>query len=692
MNSNNKKFYIIILLVIASAIAGYLQLSREGAIIGCSAGSGCDNVLSSPWSKIFGVSILLPGLFTYGIMILCVLMGTKNSALLKLGSLLSWLVILAAIWFLIVQLFILKAFCPWCCTIHGLAIVAAALYLYWQPKNEHSRWRTAFEPALILIVMFAVGQLISPSSNSGFRANEVGAIALGASTNKITLYGGELNLKLDELPVIVAGNPEAVCIILSDYSCPHCLEFHRMLIEKGDEIAEVASVYFLPAYQSHESRELNRLMLILQRANHELYIELMADMASGALSLDYRQLKIIADERLAGHLEIYYRSYGYWAHQAIEAGKTLMKLNHQHSQASVYPQAIMGTQLIEGVMPLGSFLSQLKEHAGVQPMVSKTNHPHPVADRNTSLVFDNMAIDLGRIAKGYKGDGVIRISNPGAEDASIIRVGRTCGCIELEMKPLVVPAKGEVKVPFKFDTSRFLGKVTHSAVFHEKNGGDPFIIPITVDVWLPVFIYPFENNMGPVAVTGSSTVKTIPLITKGDQEVRLKLGESGHTAIEADLVTIRQGRHYELKIKINNMPDAEIASYVKVLTDQQDCPVITLPVHASPSKVVDYYPKQLHSKALINRSLASVTIGCTDAAQQENFKVINTSYVGDASVKISREIDPKFKSVKISLQWPANSDFNETKRQNEYLLIQTNHKDFQTIKIPYSMTANNIGQ
>ena len=46
------------------------------------------------------------------------------------------LVLVAAVWFVALQLFVIKAVCPWCMTAHGLGFVAGLLLLIGAPPRQ----------------------------------------------------------------------------------------------------------------------------------------------------------------------------------------------------------------------------------------------------------------------------------------------------------------------------------------------------------------------------------------------------------------------------------------------------------------------------------------------------------------------------------------------------------------------------
>ena len=106
----------LLFLGVALIISLYLAWNslQGSAVAGCTnEGGGCHSVLSSKWGYILGLPVSLTGLPIYGALLFFSLSLSPGSR--ALTGTLSLLVMGAALWFAAIQLFILKAFCPWCC-------------------------------------------------------------------------------------------------------------------------------------------------------------------------------------------------------------------------------------------------------------------------------------------------------------------------------------------------------------------------------------------------------------------------------------------------------------------------------------------------------------------------------------------------------------------------------------------------
>lgn len=85
------------------------------AIPPCSVTSGCQNVLTSQYSTVFGIPVSLFGAFFYAtILVLTVIVAIGRDQWYAKLRFLTWAGLLASAWLVFVQLALLKAICPYC--------------------------------------------------------------------------------------------------------------------------------------------------------------------------------------------------------------------------------------------------------------------------------------------------------------------------------------------------------------------------------------------------------------------------------------------------------------------------------------------------------------------------------------------------------------------------------------------------
>ena len=218
------------------ALSGYLgwHYLAGGSVIGCNGGSPCDRVLHSRWSSVGGVlpvSGLAAG--TYLAMLAASLfIGPATEAPVRRLAWRAMLVLVgaaagSAVWFIIVQKWVIGAFCPYCMATHVTSLLLAAL-LIWQAPRQFENVST---PRRVLGLLPAVS-----FASVGLALAGILAICQVHFVPPATYRtgGSQNNLPvLDPRAVPLVGSPDApyVVTLLFDYNCPHCQQLHFMLDE-----------------------------------------------------------------------------------------------------------------------------------------------------------------------------------------------------------------------------------------------------------------------------------------------------------------------------------------------------------------------------------------------------------------------------------------------------------------------------
>ncbi len=211
-----------------------------GQIAGCGGGSPCEKVLGSRWSEIAGilpVSGLAMGAYL-ALMTASFFSGPQTELPVRRTAWRAMLVLAgavtgSAIWFTVLQKWIIGAFCPWCLTTHITGLLLSAL-IFWRSlrvtgngvsnENPETHGRRLFRPlqatglalsGMVMAGLLAVTQAISapPSVHSDNVSDDI--------------------VPVDHHSVPMAGSPDApyVVTLLFDYQCAHCQRLHFMLNE-----------------------------------------------------------------------------------------------------------------------------------------------------------------------------------------------------------------------------------------------------------------------------------------------------------------------------------------------------------------------------------------------------------------------------------------------------------------------------
>jgi uncharacterized membrane protein/protein-disulfide isomerase len=233
--------------IAAACVAAYLlfvSLGQRGLPLGCGQGSGCDEVLRSRWSSLFGVPISGFALVAYFAAFLASFaVNTKRDrAAWNMLYAISVSVLASAIWFVGLQFVVLRAVCPWCMADHLLGVSMAGVIL-WAGQRAIARGgsggnaaRRLRWPALAGLVL--AGALIGLQIPFGGSGAPLARLPSGQNADtgpgadrQIAVLDGQLALDVHELPVV--GSPDApkLIVLLFDYCCPHCRATHGYLLD-----------------------------------------------------------------------------------------------------------------------------------------------------------------------------------------------------------------------------------------------------------------------------------------------------------------------------------------------------------------------------------------------------------------------------------------------------------------------------
>ncbi len=331
---------------VALAISLYMAWTslQGGAVAGCSGeGSGCHSVLSSKWGYVLGLPVSLTGLPIYGSLLFFSFAASPRSRVLL--NTLSILVVGAALWFAGIQLLLLKAFCPWCCTTHGFA-VTGTLLLAFSRRLEPVPRRPVLVGALALPALCGLIalQVFGPAPDQSQRASLGSAGAQQGADHLVSLHDGQFVLNPADLPVI--GSPEArhAVVALGDYTCGFCRKLHGQLKQTVEAYPPgQLCVIELPVARDARGAEIQRLMLSLWRSHPETRTALDSRIYQRRLSIDPKAIRQAADALLGEEaVSASLRDHGQWAEDQISLASRVLEANRKLTGAPHLPQLIVG--------------------------------------------------------------------------------------------------------------------------------------------------------------------------------------------------------------------------------------------------------------------------------------------------------------------------------------------------------------
>ncbi|MDB4782728.1 vitamin K epoxide reductase family protein, partial [Akkermansiaceae bacterium] len=93
-----------------SAYLVWMKLTGQiTSVVGCGGEGGCSNVLGSQWSQWFLIPVsAVSACFYLGVIVLTYKLSKSTLTIA------AFLLIMAAAWFMGLQVFVIKSFCPWC--------------------------------------------------------------------------------------------------------------------------------------------------------------------------------------------------------------------------------------------------------------------------------------------------------------------------------------------------------------------------------------------------------------------------------------------------------------------------------------------------------------------------------------------------------------------------------------------------
>ena len=282
-----------------SLVMLYKSLSQAG-LPGCGAGSGCDAVARSRWSRWMSIPVAGPGAAVYLTILLCaVLVRLPGAAGIQR---LAWsimpvaglLAMGAAVWFVSLQIVAVKRMCPYCTALHlcGLAIgaltilrnatasavpvaaisfsnaltlasVAMAALVAGQVLIEPKLYsvslvESAPEPTEPLIQSEHADAAHADSASVEVRAavaepssvqpNEHSlAAATAAPARTITVARGKVVLSIADWPIVGLPHAKYVLPKLLDYTCEDCRHMHQLLKEVLPQLGGELAILIVPA-------------------------------------------------------------------------------------------------------------------------------------------------------------------------------------------------------------------------------------------------------------------------------------------------------------------------------------------------------------------------------------------------------------------------------------------------------------
>jgi uncharacterized membrane protein len=199
-------------------------------IAGCG-GGGCEEVLASRWSVVFGVPVTVFGALVYLLVMLSIHRRLGMLAAPALG-----LIAGSVVWFVFVQFVLLGKICPWCMAAHaaGLFVVllgAIRFGMVW----PIAKWSAA------AFLGIGLAQVYGPVPATHFV--ETTKPEPGRS---VSFDGGRISHEVSAFPIL--GSPKAKHILVEyfDYQCAACRKMSPYLESLVSRYPEEVGILLIP--------------------------------------------------------------------------------------------------------------------------------------------------------------------------------------------------------------------------------------------------------------------------------------------------------------------------------------------------------------------------------------------------------------------------------------------------------------
>ena len=394
-------------LLVAIAMAGYLAWASlsGGSLAGCGPESGCDHVMQSRWAYWLGIPVSIPALLTY-LGIFTATFSARQSALVARQKVAWTLIIIlsvtmtgAAVWFIGLQLFVLKSFCPFCMAAHASGLIAAAILLKnvpiqpvnTKPKrpptvlalNPAVRNKLALVGVLGVAILMAGQVLVTKQQRHQVRSVAASSARVETPKNeprKLALHAGKFQLLLDEMPMM--GSPAASNIMVSlfDYTCHHCRDMHGMLLEVQQRFSNHLAIVTLPmpldancnylmtrTPSAHANAcEYTRLGLAVWRADPKAFAQFDSWVFAPSPPLLVPAVKQYA-ENLVGREKLEAALTNGWVKSQIQTNVAIYDANRRLMTNGSMPQLIIGQAISIGALNgVDQLFNLVSEHFGLK--------------------------------------------------------------------------------------------------------------------------------------------------------------------------------------------------------------------------------------------------------------------------------------------------------------------------------------
>ena len=242
---------ILVLAVLGFLLSSYLtyvSASGDASPPGCGAGSGCSEVLTSQWSRWFGVPVSALAALLYLVLTVCAFILCARNERTQQAA---WLILFggavaitgSAAWFIYLQRFKIGAWCPWCMADHigGLLLSAVIFVRFAVTWHRSIQVRMKLAAALAGIAGPLVVAIVQINTTPALRTHDSGLPVHHeydggrGPARELVVLGGRLTVSAHREPLVGSPDAKHLLVAMVDYCCPHCRHTHQVLMSLMDE-------------------------------------------------------------------------------------------------------------------------------------------------------------------------------------------------------------------------------------------------------------------------------------------------------------------------------------------------------------------------------------------------------------------------------------------------------------------------
>ncbi|MCX6624885.1 MAG: DUF1573 domain-containing protein, partial [Acidobacteria bacterium] len=597
----------------------------------------------SKWAKVFGAPV---GLFGGGAYLVLAILGSRpllpgQRAARTLAAALVLLIPGAALWFVALQIFVLKAFCPWCCTTHAIATMGAVMMAFaWRRDAARaagsasrrgtraaaaaagSVWGAAGAFAGAALAGLLVLQALSPEppkprmKTASMSAPSVAPASGGpgnpssvVATSQVAVTHGDSMATNGRGSGVVSGLAAGVAtnavrrLSLHEgrfvidphvYPCNGSPDAERLMVMISDYTCPHCRTAYKILKEVREVFDHSRLGITMLPSHH------------GGDSQELQTMMTLIQRLGPGRLEASIEANRAWVQATIDLSKEVYAANRAKVGSGSIPQFIMGEKIMAGAPTDAAELYQLLEE-----------NLHLVRDQFPELAVAE-SYDLGRVFAGTGPALSVPYTNTGkamlhVSRATVPQGGRVIRGLQVPVEP---GRTGVVEIAV--GVPREAGPFEQTVTMFSNSRKTEKPVRVKGVAWKPVRITPSVLDLGHVD-PDSGTVAQGVMRIELDEDARLQSVQSQNPGFAATLREVTPGRVYEVVVQAGkSLPQGAQQTTLRV-TLQKPAPPdwpeqLALAARAVVERAVSFVPQRLlvPEGVLTTERHSQVLVRCND--------------------------------------------------------------------------------